>query len=124
MPTWGEILKEIQDSALRHNGVPQVDAIRRSYLRALSAHTGRNTILYATRWLQGTVSDPTLVSIVSEDVHGLMEVVHGLDSQLGLDIVLHSPGGSPDAAEAMVAYLRDKFNRIRVESPRLLRRLG
>jgi hypothetical protein len=46
-----------------------------------------------------------------------MEVVHGLDGRRGLDLVLHSPGGSPDAAEALVHYLRSKFDDIRVIVP-------
>lgn len=117
MPTWGEILKEITASAQQNKGVPELDAIRRKYLAQLSAYTGRNTILYATRWTQGGIGDPNLVSIVPEDVHGLMEVVHGLDFAKGLDLVLHSPGGSPDAAEAIVHYLRAKFSHIRVIVP-------
>ena len=35
----------------------------------------------------------------------------------GLDLVLHSPGGSPEAAEAVVNYLRSKFTDIRVIIP-------
>ncbi len=34
-----------------------------------------------------------------------MEVSHGLEGD-GLDLILHSPGGSPEAAEAIVSYLR------------------
>lgn len=117
MPTWGEILKEIQQTAITNNGALDLDGVRRKYLALLSKHTGRNTILYATRWTQGGVGDPNLVSIVPEDVHGLMEVVHGLDFTKGLDLVIHSPGGSPDAAEAIVRYLREKFSNIRVIVP-------
>lgn len=117
MPSWGEIAKEIQASAAANNGRINLDPIRRKYIHALSKHTGRNVILYATRWTQTGPIDPSLVSIVPEDVHGLMEVVHGLDCNLGLDLIMHSPGGSPDAAEAIVHYLREKFPHIRVIVP-------
>lgn len=46
-----------------------------------------------------------------------MEVVHGLDGAVGLDLIVHSPGGSPDAAEALVHYLRSKFSDIRIVVP-------
>lgn len=117
MPTWGEIIKEIEQHGKKHPGASPFDAVRRKYLAALAAKTGRNTILYATRWTQGGVSDQSVVSIVNEDVHAFMEVVHGLDSQKGLDLILHSPGGSPEAAEAIIQYLRSKFTSIRVVVP-------
>lgn len=117
MPTWGAILKEIETEGQRQPGVPPHDRILKRYLVELHAYTKRNVILYATRWVQGGVSDGQLVSIVPEDVHAFMEVVHGLDASIGLDLILHSPGGSPEAAEAMVHYLRSKFDDIRVIVP-------
>lgn len=116
MPTWGEILKEIT-GALQTHGPGVFDFVRRKYLVLLSDYTRRNTILYATKWTQPGVADPSLVSITPEDVQGLMEVIHGLDGAAGLDLILHSPGGSPDAAEAMVHYIRSKFNHVRVFVP-------
>ncbi|WKW11243.1 hypothetical protein Strain138_000479 [Pseudogemmatithrix spongiicola] len=116
-PTWGGVLEEIQESAAAHNGVPLLDQIRRKHIAALHAYTGRNVILYASRWVQGMVTDSQAISIVDEDVHGLMEVVNGLKREAALDLILHSPGGSPDAAEMMVHYLRQKFDNIRVIVP-------
>lgn len=115
MPTWGEILNELR-GAMQTHGPVAFDIVRRKYIVALSQHTGRNVILYAAKWTQAG-ADPSLVSITMEDVQGLMEVVHGLDGDAGLDLILHSPGGSPDAAEAIVHYLRSKFTDIRVFVP-------
>lgn len=36
-----------------------------------------------------------------------------------LDLILHSPGGSPEAAEVIVSYLRNRFDNIRVIVPHL-----
>ena len=47
-----------------------------------------------------------------------MEVTYGLKG-LELDLILHSPGGSPEAAEAIVSYLRSRFSDIRVIVPNL-----
>lgn len=47
-----------------------------------------------------------------------MEVVHNLPGP-NLDIVLHSPGGSSEAVEAIVSYLRSKYKHIRMIVPSL-----
>jgi hypothetical protein len=116
MATWGQLIPEIEAAAAQH-GAAAFDVVRRKYIRALAAHTSRNVILYATKWTQPGGGDPGLVSITLEDVQGLMEVVNKLDGSKGLDLIVHSPGGSPDAAEAMVHYLRSKFDDIRVIVP-------
>ncbi len=47
-----------------------------------------------------------------------MEVSHGLEGSR-LDLILHSPGGAPVSAEAVVSYLRQRFSNIRVIVPQL-----
>ena len=118
MPTWSEILKELSDSRVK-GGPPQFDAVRRKYLNELFQYTKRNTILYASKWTQHDANvSPDVISIVDEDIQGLMEVIHGLkDSEL--DLILHSPGGSLEAAEAIVQYLRSEFTHIRVIVPQM-----
>lgn len=109
MPTWGEVLKEFDSPE-------KADSVRRKYLSLLAQHTGRDTILYSTKWTDPSNIPPDTVSITEEDIQGFMEVVHGL-RQNNLDIVLHSPGGSLVATEAVVKYLRKKFDDIRIIVP-------
>ena len=100
MGSWNDILKEVNETQ------SQYDYVRRKYLKELSDYTGRNTIAYYSSWLnkQGNNLD-----INDADMTGFMACVHGLDCTKGLDLVLHTPGGSPAAAEAIVSYLRAKF---------------
>jgi len=114
MPTWGEILSELKETA-KTEKQHCFDVVRRKYLVKLYEKTKRNVILYATKWAQGGVS-PSAVSITDEDIQGLMEVIHGLKGP-NLDLILHSPGGSAEATEAFVSYLRSKFDNIRVIVP-------
>ncbi len=114
MPGWGEILKEIQDSAKLRNGQPDNDGIRRRYLQRLSAKTGRSTILYATAWTIKQGGGDMSINLM--DMEGLMEVCRGLPGPK-LDIILHSPGGTAEAAASIVHYLRQKYNDIRVFVP-------
>lgn len=115
MPTWGSILREINNQQ-KAKGPSAFDIVRRKYLAQLQKHTKRNAILYATKWSQPDAGPPEAISITDEDVHGLMEVVHRLRGE-SLDLILHSPGGSAEAAEAIVDYLRSKFTDIRVIVP-------
>lgn len=117
MPIWSEILAELQETA-QHNGVPDCDAVRRKYLLGLHEYTSRAVVLYATGWLQKIEAPPAGISINDEDVHGLMEVTSGIQAA-EVDLILHSPGGSPEAAEAIVSYLRSRFEHIRVIIPHL-----
>ncbi|OHB68232.1 MAG: hypothetical protein A2Y77_01685 [Planctomycetes bacterium RBG_13_62_9] len=118
MPTWSEILGELAKSQ-SETGTPQFDAIRRKYLVKTYQATQRNIILYASKWTELPPGiSPEAFTIADEDLQGLMEVIHGLRGP-SLDLILHSPGGSAEAAEAFVAYLRSKFNHIRVVVPQL-----
>jgi Serine dehydrogenase proteinase len=74
-------------------------------------------ILYAANWTQPKPGlEPQLVSITPEDIQGLMEVMHGIPEG-DVDLIIHSPGGSAEAAESVVSYLRSKFRDIRVFVP-------
>jgi hypothetical protein len=119
MPTWSGILNELLQSCQKGNP-PDFDGIRRKYLVLLYKHTGRNVILYATKWTQPQIDviPGPLISIVDEDLQGIMEVIHRLSGP-NLDLIMHSPGGSLAAAESLVLYLRSKFKHIRVIVPQL-----
>ncbi|MDP3774292.1 MAG: hypothetical protein Q8Q85_08500 [Gemmatimonadales bacterium] len=116
MPTWSGILNELLNTRAP-SGQPDFDGVRRKYLASLHAHTGRSVILYATKWTQGATNvDPDTISINDEDLQGLMEVIHGLPDA-PLDLIVHSPGGSAEATEMVVQYLRSKFSHIRAIIP-------
>ena len=116
MPTWSGILEELQKAG-EEMGASRFDHVRRKYIVKLKEKTGRAVILYATRFTDQSVP-AALVTINDEDLQGLMEVMHGI-TQPSLDLILHSPGGSLEAAEALVVYLRSKFDDIRVIVPQL-----
>ncbi|MXX88417.1 MAG: serine protease [Boseongicola sp. SB0677_bin_26] len=117
MPIWSEILNELSSTQANGNP-PDFDGVRRKHLAGLYNHTKRNVILYASGWLQKSEVPPSLVSISDEDMQAFMEVTNGLQGD-ELDLIIHSPGGSPEAAEAIVSYLRARFNHVRVIVPQL-----
>jgi hypothetical protein len=104
MPSWKAILDEI--TALSPDA-GAVDLVRRKYVAELARYTGRNVIVYYSGWL----SKPALngIAICDDDKNGFMNAVHGLDRSLGLDLILHTPGGDIAATESLVHYLRKLF---------------
>jgi hypothetical protein len=118
MPDWGEILKEYQASAQLNAPLgkgPDGDGIRLKYLKQLSALTGRAVISYSSAWLMAGVNESAL-TVEGTDVLAMMECCHGV-AEDELDLLLHSPGGSPTAAEQVMEYLRTRFKHIRAIVP-------
>ncbi len=99
MPAWRSVLEEVQ-------AIPSIDAIRRKHLKRLQRLTKRNVIAYYSGFL--TNRSPG-VYISDSDMEGFMNAVHGLDPKLGLDLILHTPGGTVSATGAIVRYLRSFF---------------
>lgn len=109
MPNWSEVLTEINGLETTHVNASRkaLVTVRHKYLNALHARTGRNVIAYYSGWL----SKPNNAhnALVDEDKNGFMVAVHNLDKSLGLDLILHTPGGSISATQSIVHYLRTMF---------------
>jgi len=118
MGTWGEVGQELLDRP-RKDGKLDYDGVRRDYLRELFQYTKRSIILYETAGFSPPPGvSPNDISIaVQPDIQAFMEVVHGLPKNEPIDLIIHSPGGTVEAAEAIVKYLRGRFSHIRVIVP-------
>lgn len=103
MPSWNQVLEEIKSS----KRIDALDDVRRKYLKKLTRQTGRNVIAYYSGWLQ----KPGLANtgIVDDDKNGFMATIHKLDRTKGVDLILHTPGGSTTATESIVDYLHQMF---------------
>jgi len=116
LPTWGEVLKELGRSKAPEGTGPDFDGVRGKYLKALHDYTGRAVILYESAFLESRSIPPADLQIVLADMAGFMEACSNVEER-SLDLILHSPGGSADAAESVVDYLRQRFDHIRVYVP-------
>jgi hypothetical protein len=115
--TWESVRLELNCTRTAQGQI-DYDSVRRDKLAALAAHTNRPAVLYATDFLNESRARQVqgAVALTHEDVRGLAEVVRGLEGD-ALDLILHSPGGSPEAAESIVAVLRSQFQKVRVLVP-------
>jgi ClpP class serine protease len=121
LPTLNEILNETMGVGSGH------DVVRRKYINELSKITGRNVIVYYSGWLQKPPIPELqpLLQVNDNDKNGFMATIHKLDRGLGLDLILHTPGGDATATESLVHYLRDMFGtNIRAFVPQLAMSAG
>lgn len=126
MASWGDLLNELRDhkdqSGNSVRGI-SISELRSKYLLKLSEKTGRNVIAYYSGWLK----DPSKknLDINDSDMTGFMQCLKGMDCSKGLDLILHTPGGNPTAAEGIVNYLHAKFeDDIRVIIPQMATSAG
>lgn len=117
MAGWDDVLNELD------NTLSPADYVRRKYLKDLADYTGRNTIAYYSAFLHRP--DSSNIDINDLDMTGFMNALKDMDCSKGLDLILHTPGGSPTAAETIVNYLRSKFNGdIRIIVPQIAMSAG
>ena len=116
MATWSEIQLEIN----AEQSPSGLDVVRRRKLAALHQLTGRNTIVYATDFMNpGKVkASGGEVSLDWTDKEGFIEVTNSL-GRGALDVVIQSPGGMAEAAESVGEILREKFTNIRFIIPNI-----
>lgn len=117
MPNWEQVRNEINSISNPH------DSVRRKYLSIMNQYTNRNIIAYYSAFIQKPGIDGT--GIDDSDKNAFMQAAHGLDRSLGLDLLLHTPGGNVAATESLVYYLKSLFgNDIRVFVPQIAMSAG
>jgi ATP-dependent protease ClpP protease subunit len=121
VPSWDEVQSAIRAAGSGH------DVVRRKALADLATYTERNVILYYSGWLekQHLLGSGLPIDVNDSDKNGFMAVIHKLDRSKGLDLILHTPGGSVAATESLVDYLRAMFKTdIRAIVPQLAMSAG
>ena len=113
MPSWSELLVSLNNQ----KDPNWLDKKLYEYLDAISGRRGDSTVIfYASAFLQKTNEG---VSITREDINGFMNALHKASTDKGLTLILHTPGGDPNAVESIVEYLHAKFSKIEVFVPYL-----
>lgn len=119
MSQWAETFAELQREAASDRPGTKASwaKVLQKRVKALSDFSGRSCIIYATACTTtGKQLPPGVLQIDFSDKIGFYEVTHSLSAN-PVDLVLHSPGGSPEAAESIVESLRAKFPHVRVIVP-------
>ena len=91
----------------------QLRDARVNAIKAVEANTGRPLVVYAAK-LDSPAEAPNSINL--DDIIGFSDLIHGIPGS-DLDILIDSPGGSPEAAERIVRLLRGRFTSIRFIVP-------
>ena len=116
--TWIDIKEEI---AARENQKRKGDAqdeIRRKKISAVEQISGIPLVIYATAFTneEKAAQYGAGTQIDLDDKTGFLEAISSIPDG-PLDVLIHSPGGSPFATESIVQILRARFNPIRFVIP-------
>ncbi len=125
MPNWNEVFEEIKAYPVDPQNPNPANALKEitiKYLNQLHNLTNRNIIVYYS----GFLSKPEIDSSISdEDKNGFMVAIHKLEREKGLDLFLHTPGGSSSATQSIVDYLHKMFGKnIRAIIPQIAMSAG
>lgn len=118
MASWRYVRKEYEEAVGRYEESSRKwldEQLVESLLKIGQLRGNRSVILYGSSFLQRPSTNANIIRL--EDMNGFMECLYGMDFDQGLTLLLHTPGGDPNAAEAIVNYLRSKFNDIEVIVP-------
>jgi hypothetical protein len=117
MPTWNDLLNKVE--GLDPNKTAQwIHGNLQDRLSEISRiRGGTNVLLYASAFLQKPGAPAPLLQITRDEINGFMSMLHGMNWDDGLTLILHTPGGIPDATETVVDYLHSKFDYIEVIVP-------
>ena len=113
MASWSELLELLKDQ----NDPAWLDNKLKEHLSAISGRrNGATVIFYASAFLQKNADN---VAITREDINGFMNALYEAPTDRGLVLILHTPGGDPNAVESIVEYLHSKFHYLEVIVPYL-----
>ena len=121
--TWNRILQElgsIQQQDQKKPPAPgqpsEADKFRRSKIVAIEQITKRPLIVYASACTSPKPIQGQLLMLDFTDKIAFKTVTDLIDPPQ-LDVLIHSPGGFPDATESIVQSLRGKYKEIRFIIP-------
>jgi hypothetical protein len=96
----GKLITPADLITLRTQCYSEIEAIR-----------GRPLIVFASQALGALPGAP--VSIDVSDIDGFTDLINSIPIyKTSIDILIHSPGGSPDATERIVSILRNRFSEV------------
>ncbi|USN58916.1 MAG: hypothetical protein H6767_02255 [Candidatus Peribacteria bacterium] len=105
---WHDFLLEIQQTKKEINPLD----LRKSCYKDIEQYRGRPLLVYATNFLgQLPPGVPNFIDL--EDVDGFTDMVNSVAKEIDeIDVLIHSPGGKPDATERIVTILRNRFKKV------------
>jgi hypothetical protein len=122
--TWLRVLEELNQCQLQDQANPPApgqastgDVYRRAKIAKVEEITGRPLIIYASACISPGKGVPgEMLMLDFSDKVGFKTATENIPAP-NIDVLIHSPGGYPDAAESLVQQLRTKYSSVRFIVP-------
>lgn len=107
---WNDFIAAAQQSGQVMTGKDLFE-LRKACYNEIEKLRGRPLLVYATKFLE--VLPPGVPNQIDlSDVDGFTDLINSVGKSSSVDVLLHSPGGRPDATERIVGILRNKFQEV------------
>lgn len=107
---WNDFIAASQQSGQKMTG-KDLFALRKACYEEIEKYRERPLLIYATKFLEGAPQGaPNFIDL--SDVDGFTDLINSVKGNDSVDVLLHSPGGRPDATERLVGLLRGKFKEV------------
>jgi len=87
-----------------------IQKLRQDCYKDIEQHRKRPLLVYATKFFEIPPGIPNFIDF--PDVEGWVDLVNSVKDSKEVDVLLHSPGGRPDATERLVELLRNHFEEV------------
>jgi hypothetical protein len=110
MQDWNDFVAALQQQGQGISGKDLYE-LRKACYEEIEQYRGRPLLVYATKFLEGVPpGTPNFIDL--SDVDGFTDLINSVKGNEAVDVLLHSPGGRPDATERLVGLLRNKFQEV------------
>ena len=107
---WNDFVAAFQQSGQKMTG-KDLFALRKACYEEIEKYRKKPLLIYATKFLEGVPQGaPNFIDL--SDVDGFTDLINSVKGNDAVDVLLHSPGGRPDATERLVGLLRGKFKEV------------
>ena len=113
MPTFQRLLDDLGKLPPEEQ-IKYIDLFRKQKIQEIKEITNRDVLVYFSDWKKNHPAG----AITLDDKTCFADIVEGLDKK-GVDVIIHSPGGSAEATESLVCMLHEHFDNIRFIVPNM-----
>ena len=84
--------------------------LRINCYKDIEKHRKRPLLVYVTKFFETPPGAPNFIDF--PDLEGWVDLVNSVKNSTAVDVLLHSPGGRPEATERLVELLRNHFEEV------------
>jgi len=114
MPIFQQLLDELNKRPEPEKQIEYINSFRKQKIKEIKEITKRDVIVYFSDWKK----NHPYGAINLDDKTCFADIIEGLDKK-GVDIIIHSLGGSAEATQSLVCMLREHFDSVRFIVPNM-----